>query len=32
MKNNIKNAPVKFREDGLYFHHFKLIFVFVPNQ
>ena len=24
MKNNIKKAPVKFREDGLYFQHFML--------
>ena len=32
MKNNIKKAPVKFREDGLYFQHFMLIFVFVPNS
>ena len=31
MKNNIKKAPVKFREDLLYFQHFMLIFVFVPN-
>ena len=28
MKNNIKKAPVKFREDPLYFQHFMLIFVF----
>ena len=28
---NIKKAPVKFREDLLYFQHFKLIFIFVPN-
>ena len=28
MKNNIKKAPVKFREDLLYFQHFMLIFVF----
>ena len=27
MKNNIKEAPVKFREDLLYFQHFMLIFV-----
>ena len=26
MKNNIKNAPVKFGEDLLYFQHFILIF------
>ena len=32
MKNNIKKAPVKFREDGFYFQNFMLIFVFVPNQ
>ena len=25
MKNNIKKAPVKFREDLLYFQHFMLI-------
>ena len=25
MKNNIKKATVKFREDGLYFQHFMLI-------
>ena len=25
MKNNIKKAPVKFREDGLYFQHYMLI-------
>ena len=25
MKNNIKKAPVKFQEDGLYFQHFMLI-------
>ena len=31
MKNNIKRAPVKFREDGLYFQHFMLIFVFVSD-
>ena len=31
MKNNIKKAPVKFQEDLLYFQHFMLIFVFVPN-
>ena len=31
MKNNIKKAPVKFRDDLLYFQHFMLIFVFVPN-
>ena len=29
---NIKKAPVKFRDDGLYFQHFMLFFVFVPNQ
>ena len=27
MKNNIKKASVKFREDLLYFQHFMLIFV-----
>ena len=32
MKNNIEKAPVEFREDGLYFQHFMLIFVFVSNQ
>ena len=31
MKNNIKKAPVKFWEDLLYFQHFMLIFVCVPN-
>ena len=31
MRNNIKKAPVKFREDLLYFHHFMLMFVFDPN-
>ena len=31
MENNIKKAPAKFREDLLYFQHFMLIFVFVPN-
>ena len=30
-ENNIKKAPVKFREDLLYFQHFMLIFVFAPN-
>ena len=30
-KNNIKTAPVKFREDLLYFQHFMLIFVFALN-
>ena len=30
MKNNIKKAPVKFREDKLYFPHFMQIFVFAP--
>ena len=32
MKNNIKNAPVKFWEDLLSFQHFMQIFVFAPNQ
>ena len=32
MKNNIKKAPVKFREDLLYFQHFMLIFVFAPKS
>ena len=32
MKNNTKKTPVKFGEDGSYFHHFTQIFVFVPNQ
>ena len=32
LKNNIKKAPVKFREDLLYFQHFMLIIVFAPNQ
>ena len=32
MKNNIKKAPVKFREDRLDFEHFMQIFVFAPNQ
>ena len=31
MKNNIKKAPVKFREYLLYFQHFMLIFVFAPK-
>ena len=31
MKNNINKAPVKFREDLLYFQHFMLFFVFAPN-
>ena len=31
MKNNIKNAPVKFWEGLLYFQHFMQIFVFAPN-
>ena len=31
MKNNTKKAPVKFQDDLLYFQHFMLIFVFVPN-
>ena len=31
MKNNIKKAPVMFREDLLYFQHFMLIFVFAPK-
>ena len=31
-KKNIKKAPVKLREDRLYFRHFMLIFVFAPNQ
>ena len=31
MKNNIKEAPVKFWEDLLYFQHFMQIFVFAPN-
>ena len=31
MKNNIKKAPVKLREDLLYFQHFMLIFVFAPK-
>ena len=30
-KNNIKKAPVKFREDPLYFQHFMPSFVFAPN-
>ena len=32
MKNDIKKAPVKFREDRLYFQHFMLIFVFAPKS
>ena len=32
MINNINKAPVKFREEVLYFQHFMLIFVFAPNQ
>ena len=31
MKNNIKNAPVKFLEDLLYFQHLMLIFVIAQN-
>ena len=31
MKNNIKKAPVKFREDLLYFQHFMLIFVIITT-
>ena len=31
MKNNIKKAPVKFREDLLYFQHFMLIFCLCPK-
>ena len=31
MENNVEKAPVKFREDLLYFQHLMLIFVFVPN-
>ena len=30
MKNNIKKAPVKFRDDLLYFQHF-IIFLFLPQ-
>ena len=32
MKNNIKKAPVKFREDLLYFQHLMLIFVSPAKQ
>ena len=32
MNNNTKKVSIKFQEDGLYFHHFMLIFVFAPNQ
>ena len=32
MKNNIKKAPVKFLEDGLYFQHFMLIFCLCPKS
>ena len=32
MKNNIKQASVKFWEDLLYFQHFMQIFVFAQNQ
>ena len=32
MKNNIKKAPVKFREDLLYFQHFMLIFFLCPKS
>ena len=32
MENNIKESPVKFREDLLYFQHFMLIFVSAPNH
>ena len=31
-EKSIKKALVKFLEGGLYFQHFMLIFVFVPNQ
>ena len=31
MNNNIKKAPVKFREDLLCFQHFMLIFCFCPK-
>ena len=31
MKNNIKRASVKFREDLLYFQHFMLIFVYISD-
>ena len=31
MKNNMKKAPVKFREDLLYFQHFMLIFLSLPQ-
>ena len=32
MKNNIKKAPVKFREDGLYFQDFMLFFCLCPKS
>ena len=32
MKNNIKKATVKFREDRLYFQHFMLFLACAPNQ
>ena len=32
MKNNTKKAPIKFREDLLYFQHFMLIFVFASSD
>ena len=32
MKNNIKKAPVKFREDRLYFQHFMLFFVLAQKS
>ena len=31
-EKSIKKAPVKFRDDLLYFQHFMLIFVLVPNR
>ena len=32
MKNNIKKAPVKFREDRLYFQHFYADFCLCPKS
>ena len=31
MKNKLEKAPVKFREDLLYFQHFMLIFLSLPQ-
>ena len=32
MKNKLEKAPVKFREDLLYFQHFMLIFCVCPKS